>query len=276
MFRVSMLLLASVSGLQAQAPAGPVPYSREKESALGAALARDLARRTHPLASDSVRQYIAALGDSLRQGLGAPGLTYTFTVVSDEITGPAHEPAALPGGYIFVPASLILEARDEAELAGMLAHSMAHVALRHGTRPEASLQNSASIPLIFMGGWDGYEGAGPVLISAGFLRQQREFELQADRDALRAMNSAGYNPNALLAYISRVQQPPRSERSAMPDQDTRLQNIEQAIRELTPAEYRTSVGFTSIQEDVKPLVPAPRPEPARPLTPPTLKRPGEP
>jgi predicted Zn-dependent protease len=66
-----------------------------------------------------------------------------------------HEPATLPGGYVFVPAGLFLAAQDEAEFAGMLAHAMGHIALRHGTRQATRgvLIKQRSIPLIFMGGW---------------------------------------------------------------------------------------------------------------------------
>ena len=65
---------------------------------------------------------------------------------------------ALPGGFFFVNSGLILKADNESELAGVMAHEIAHIAARHGTRQATRGQviNLASIPLIFMGGWTGY------------------------------------------------------------------------------------------------------------------------
>jgi predicted Zn-dependent protease len=59
---------------------------------------------------------------------------YRFSTVAEEVGGPTHERASLPGGYIFVPTSLILTAADKGEFAGMPAHAMSHIAKRHGTR----------------------------------------------------------------------------------------------------------------------------------------------
>lgn len=69
-----------------------------------------------------------------------------------------HEPIAFPGGFIFVPARLILAAQDEDEFAGMLAHSIAHIAERHATRQatRSEITNMSTTPLIYMGGWTGY------------------------------------------------------------------------------------------------------------------------
>ena len=68
---------------------------------------------------------------------------------------------ALPGGFFFVNSGLILKADTEAELAGVMAHEIAHVAARHGTRQatRGEIAQLATIPLIFMGGWTGYGSA---------------------------------------------------------------------------------------------------------------------
>ena len=84
---------------------------------------------------------------------------------------------------------LILKADNEAELAGVMAHEIAHVAARHGTRQatRGAIVNYATIPLIFMGGWTGYgirQGAG-LAIPLGFLTFSRGFESEADMLGLR-------------------------------------------------------------------------------------------
>jgi predicted Zn-dependent protease len=93
--------------------------------------------------------------DGIRQRIAAHfpdyNLPYLFTPVTESLSGSTHEPAAFPGGYVFVSAKLILAARDEAEFAGMVAHSMAHMAGRHSVRiasAQAGLQSA--IPLMFM------------------------------------------------------------------------------------------------------------------------------
>lgn len=242
-------------------------YSSEKEAALGAALAKEVGRHATPIESSAVRDYVASLGRQLASQLPDTGLTWTFTPVFDSSGGRTYEPVALPGGFIFVSASLMLEARNEAEFAGMLAHAMAHVSERHGTRAATSGQvaNLSSIPLIFVGGWGGAGERDDLLIPVGFLRYYRVFELEADRLAVRIMVGAGYDPGALLRYI---------ERYGLPPHDERIAALEQAIQALPPATYSSSnEEFEQIQEEVRRLMPVQTDEPPRPRRPPSLLHP---
>ena len=79
------------------------------------------------------------------------GFSYTVAIVADD---GGYEPISLPGGFIFVPASTILAARNEAEFAGMLAHAMAHIAAHHGTRAASRqrIADRATIRLL-IGSW---------------------------------------------------------------------------------------------------------------------------
>ncbi|MBI1899348.1 MAG: M48 family metalloprotease [Acidobacteria bacterium] len=124
-------------------------YSREKEAALGAQLARETRERAKVIGNAVVQAYIEDIGRGLATQLPPDVFPCTFAIVEGNANS-THEPLSLPGGYIFVPASLVLAARDEAEFAGMLAHAMAHVAERHGTRQatRGQILNQASIPLI--------------------------------------------------------------------------------------------------------------------------------
>jgi predicted Zn-dependent protease len=190
-------------------------YSKEKEAALGASLASDVRRHTSAISEPAVHDYIERVGRQLAAQLrGGADLDWEFAVVRDDLGGSTHEPLSIPAGHIFLPTSLILAADNEAELTGMLAHSMAHIAERHGTRMAArgKVDNSSAIPIVFIGGWMGMGAAGNddrALLPARFLKIQRENELDADRVAVNIMATAGYNPAALVEYIRRTQRAAR-------------------------------------------------------------------
>lgn len=257
MVRPSALLLACLVLSAQQQPLGQGVnfYSYEKEAALGATLTQETRQRTIPLDSSTVHDYVDRLGRQLATQLPDTHFTYTFAVITDAVGGRTHEPISLPGGYIFVPTNLILAAQNEAEFAGMLAHAIVHVAARHGTRTatRGQLANQASIPLIFMGGSDSS-------IPIGFLSFQRANELEADRRAVGMLAGAGYDPNALIRYITRVQPPntPAQElHSALPAVDKRLAAMEEAIQKLAARSYASHEEFQTIQEEVRRLQPPP-------------------
>src|SRR5689334_2774230 len=122
-------------------------YSIEKEIALGNQLTTEFRRSTRAVESAAALAYVNGIGQRLAAEIGGPPFTYTFALIADDPTA-IHEVAAFPGGFLFVPSSLILTVKDEDELAGMLAHAIAHVASRHGTRQatKAKLVNMSSVP----------------------------------------------------------------------------------------------------------------------------------
>jgi predicted Zn-dependent protease len=118
---------------------------------------------------------------------------------------------ALPGGFFFVNSGLILEADTEAELAGVMAHEIAHVAARHGTR-QATRGQMAQIAMIAVAiavpyGWTGYaiqQGAG-LSIPLGFLQFSRGMEREADLLGLQYMYKAGYDPTSFVDFFEKIQ-----------------------------------------------------------------------
>ena len=255
MLRLGALMMLSCLALNAQEQPigrGVNFYNKEKEAALGAEMAPDLRRSTTAIESATVKGYVERLGRQLAAQL-PDGSAFTFCVVADDLSGPTHEPLSLPGGYLFVPAGLILAARNESEFAGMLAHAMAHVVARHGTRQatRATIMGMADIPLIYTGGWVLQGGEPPIpLVLLSF---QRAFESEADRLAVIAMARAGYDPNALVRYIGRVQPANQNRtemRSPVPTRAVRVASMEQTIRELPSRSYTSSDDFVSVQEEV--------------------------
>jgi predicted Zn-dependent protease len=113
------------------------------------------------------------------------------------------------GGFFFVNSGLILKADSEAELAGVMAHEIAHVAARHGTRQatRAQVAQLATIPLIFMGGWAGYgiRQAASVMIPIGFLQFSQANEREADMLGLQYMYKTGYDPEAFIDFFEKIE-----------------------------------------------------------------------
>jgi predicted Zn-dependent protease len=236
--------------------------SVEKEKALGAQIAAEYRRQGHMIDAASVNRYLDELGQRLAAHAPATGFPYTFELVDDDQTW-VHEAAAFPGGPVFVPAGLILAAADEDELAGMLAHAIAHIATRQETRQ----MTRGQIPLIVMGGWQ----AGMVPLA--FRAVQRQNELESDQLAVRILSSAGYDPQALARYIERVQpaDPPlRNDKLPYPDKDQRLAALQAAIGQLPPATYSTHTGLDAIHQDVTRSIVQPGLRPAK--SPPRLAR----
>ena len=141
-------------------------YSLEKEIALGKQLAQEVERQAKIIDDPVIAEYVNRVGQNLVRNSDAK-VPFTIKVIDTEEVNAF----ALPGGFFFVNSGLILKADTEAELAGVMAHEIAHVAARHGTRQatRGEIAQLATIPLIFMGGWTGYgiRQAASVLIPIG-------------------------------------------------------------------------------------------------------------
>src|SRR5437660_310462 len=178
-------------------------FSLEKEIGLGKQLAQEVERSSKMIDDPIVTEYVNRLGQNLVRNSDAK-VPFTFQVVeSDQLNA-----FALPGGFIFVNTGLIEATETEAELAGAMAHEIAHVAARHITRQatRGQIVNYASLPMILLGGWTGYavrQGAG-LGIPLTFLSFDRGFESEADMLGLQYMYKAGYDPTATIDLFERM------------------------------------------------------------------------
>src|SRR5262249_32980033 len=144
---LGILTVTAVLSGQSQSKEQPFDVQHAKEQALGAQLAQELRSRTTAVETPEVVGLVNREGRRLAAQFD-PKIQWKFAVIAEDKNGKRHEPVAFPGGYIFVPEVLV----GDATFRFMLAHAMAHVALRHGIKPGTMLAGS---PVIFMGGWAG-------------------------------------------------------------------------------------------------------------------------
>jgi predicted Zn-dependent protease len=236
-------------------------YSIDKEVALGAQLARDVRKKTTPFESEAAVAYLNRIGPEILQQFGEVKVTLHFDLVRDGAPGAYLEPNVLPGGYIFVPAALFTDARNESEFVGLLAHSIAHVAARHGTRQVSRGQFAQinTIPLIFVGGYAGFGSlqVQPMLLPVGYLAFARGYESEADMLGATAMSTLGYDPKELAAYIGRTQKDSTSRQFALwPPVEDRVPAVERIAEQFkAPQQPPDSSEFNRVQEEIQRLMP---------------------
>ena len=203
-----------------------------------------------------VTEYVNRIGQNLVRNSDAK-VPFTIKVIdSDEVNA-----FALPGGFFYVNSGLILAADEEAELAGVMAHEIAHVAARHATRQmtRGNLANLATIPLIFMGGGIGYavRSAAGIGLPLTFLTFSRGFEAEADHLGLEYMYKAGYDPQAFISFFEKIEAKEKRKPGTLakafsthPQTPDRIQKSQQEIAKILPAREQYVVT-TSEFEQVK-------------------------
>src|ERR1700681_19473 len=231
-------------------------YSLESEIRMGKQYAMQVEQGVKLVQDPVVTEYVNRIGQNLVRNSDAQ-VPFTIKVIDSDVVNAM----ALPGGFFYVNSGLILAADEEAELAGVMAHEIAHVAARHGTRQMTRAQwaNIGTIPLIFIGGGIGYgiyEAAG-LGLPLTFMKFQRNFEAEADYLSLQYMYKTGYDPQAFISFFEKIQAKEKKKPGTLakafashPQTPDRIEKSQQEIATILPARAQYVVS-TSEFDDVK-------------------------
>ncbi len=237
-------------------------FSLEREISLGKGLAQEVERSSKLIDDPVVTEYVNRVGQNLVRNSDAK-VPFTIKVIdSDEVNA-----FALPGGFFYVNSGLILRAQEESELAGVMAHEIAHVAARHGTKnaTKGEIMQWASIPaMIFipysMAGYAMYQGLN-LAIPLTFLKFSRDAEKEADFLGLQYMYKAGYDPNSYVTFFERIQADEKRRPgtipkvfSTHPPTPDRIENTQKEIARILPAKQEylvTTSEFDSVKSRLR-------------------------
>jgi len=238
-------------------------FSVKQDIELGRAGAKEIESKVELVTDEQVNRYVQTIGRKLAATRYAGDFPYTFKVVRDD----AINAFALPGGPTYVNTGLILAAENEAQLAGVMGHEIAHVALRHGTS-QASKANFIQIAAIIGSGLLGGGSITSELARLGIsfgassvlLKYSRSAEKQADILGAYIVHDAGYNPVEMARFFEKLQAETGKRSkiatffSTHPDPGNRMQRIEEEVPYMAPREYDAGSGrLPEIQKRLRAL-----------------------
>lgn len=215
--------------------------SLEKEIQLGAQYAQMFEQSARLVEDPVVVEYVDRLGQDLVKNSDAKVPFVIKVVDTDEVNA-----FALPGGYFYVNKGLILEAENEAELAGVMAHEIAHVAARHATErlTKGQLMQFAAIPALFVGGYWAQYGIQTALgmgLNLAILGITRNSEAEADQLGTQYLWNSGLDPNGYITFFEKLQAKEKNKPGKFagfwrthPAVDSRIEKVQEEISFLPP------------------------------------------
>jgi len=231
-------------------------FSIEKEIELGRRLADEVERQIPLIDDASINEYVTRLGRNIaRNSDVAVPTTFKVTTSRD------LDAFSLPGGFVYINAGLILECTNEAEVASVIAYQLAHIAARHVTemQSKAELVNFAGIPLVFQGGVATHSfRQTSALAPQQFFQFYRKNVTEADSLGVQYLYKTGYDPNAAVTMLQKVQALDASKRpSTHPSPSDRLRDAQKVIDGLPPMPQRVvtdSPEFQSTKERLTKII----------------------
>jgi len=268
--RLALIITLTTTSVFAQTKVTPPKnkYTPQQDVEIGREAAAEV-RKQYPIITDSqIRAYVERLGDRLVEAapreLNNPVFEYSFTPVNlKDINA-----FALPGGPMFVNRGMIEAAATEGEVAGVMAHELAHVLLRHGTANATKAQGfqigalAGAIAGAVIGG-----GLGEVIsqgsqfgLGTWLMKYGREYERQADIVGVQIMARAGYDPRDLAHMFETIQRQGGNGGpewlSSHPNPGNRTQYINQEASQLRIASRPNDSGFQQTKSRLTQLGPA--------------------
>jgi len=249
-------------------------YTPAQDVQLGREAAAEAEKRLPVMRDDLVTSYIEGIGGRLVNAIPSelrhPEFRYTFKVVNvREINA-----FALPGGPMYVNRGMIEAARNEGEIAGVMAHELSHVVLRHGTaqsskatKYEVGQVAGAILGSIIGGGWGQVISQGTQFgVGTAFLRFSREFERQADIEGTHIMARAGYDPRDMAGMFKTIEKQGGSGPQWLSDHPNPGNRYDYILKEAQLLRVENPIGvtreFDQVQAHLKQLPRAPTTEEA--------------
>jgi beta-barrel assembly-enhancing protease len=229
-------------------------YSIEGQVATGRQYAQQIETQIKLINDPVITEYVNRVGQNLVRNSDAQ-VPFTIKVIDSDVVNAM----ALPGGFFYVNSGLILAADEEAEMAGVMAHEIAHVAACHYGREmtRANLLQLASLPAIFMGGAIGYgiyQGLG-LAIPLTFLHFSRGFESEADYLGIEYMYRSGYDPSAFVSFFEKIQAMEKKKPGTLskafdthPQTPDRIEKSQDEIRKILPTKAQYIVTTSEFDE----------------------------
>lgn len=245
---VVLALAASVASAQTRIKPGFNLFSEQDDVQIGQQSAQQALQQLPILNDSQVNAYVNRIGQRLAANAGGPNFQYQFRVVNQSDINAF----ALPGGYIFVNRGVLENAQNEGEVAGVLAHEISHVALRHGTH-QASKAYLAQAGISILGGILGGhvgQGAADIINAVGglglnalFLKYSRDLETQADIRGSQVLAASGYSPVDMVNFFKTLERVDSSKKtnwlSDHPAPPDRINRIEQEAKMLRVSDSPT-------------------------------------
>jgi Zn-dependent protease with chaperone function len=240
-------------------------FSKDQDVRLGREAATEIEKQVELVPNRDVNDYVSQIGRKLASQPQAGGYPYTFKVVNDKTVNAF----ALPGGPAYVNTGLISAVENEAQLAGVLAHEISHVALRHGTN-QVTKANLIQLPALLAGAAIGNDSIlaqlGQIGVGLGANSLLFKFSRSAERDAdllgARIMSEAGYNPIEMARFFEKLEAQGRARGpqflSDHPNPGNRVKAIEEELQYLPRRQYDANTGQLSRIQKVVAKIPPPR------------------